>query len=43
MDGDPLELGDVVERDGFPEEAEDVTASGPSEGSVLVVRGGVIP
>lgn len=40
---DPLHFGDVVEGDGLAEQAEDVTTAGSAEGSVLVVRGAVVP
>jgi hypothetical protein len=37
VNGDPLELGDIVEGDGFAEEAEDVTATRTAKSTILVV------
>lgn len=43
MHGDAGDGGDGAEGDGSAQETEGVTATGPAEGAVLVVRGGVVP
>lgn len=37
VDCDPLELGNVVEGDGFPKESEYIATTRPAESSILVV------
>lgn len=43
VNGDALELGDVVEGDWFAEEAQDVAASRPTEGAVFMVGRAFVP
>lgn len=43
VDRNPLDLGDVVEVDGLAEQTQHITTSRPSQGSVLVVGGAVVP
>jgi hypothetical protein len=37
VNGDPLELGDIVEGDGLAEKAEDIAATRPAKSTILVV------
>lgn len=43
VDRDPLHLGDVVEADGLSQQSQDITSTGSTEGSVLVVGRRFIP
>jgi hypothetical protein len=43
VDRDALNLGDVVELDRLAEQAQDITATGSAEGTVLMVWGAVVP
>jgi hypothetical protein len=43
VDGDALKFGDVVELDGLAEQAQDVTTTGSTENTVLVVGRAVVP
>lgn len=43
VDGDALELGDVVEVDGFAKKSQDITATGSAQLPVLVIGRAVVP